>query len=65
MGITLLKAAEILELNVKEAGGKMHPDCKEAVTMGADALRRLDYHRKAGHLFAQQLLPSEIGGADK
>jgi hypothetical protein len=65
MGITLLKAAEILGLNVKEAGPKMPADCKEAVTLGAEALQRLDYHRKAGHIFAQQLLPSEIAGPEK
>lgn len=65
MGITLLKAAEILDLNAKKAGEKMPPDCLDAVILGKEALERLDYHRKAGHFFAQQLLPSEISGPQK
>lgn len=65
MGLTLLKAAEILDLNLKEANKNMPPDVKEALTLGREALLRIDYHRKAGHFFAQQLLPSEIGGSLK
>lgn len=61
MVMTLLKAAEILDLNVKEADKKMPPDVKEAISLGAQSLRRIDYHRKRGHFFAQQLLPTEIG----
>jgi len=63
MGLTLLKAAEILELNAKEAGPKMPPDVKESLFYGVDALRHMDYHRKAGHIFAQNLLPIEQRGS--
>jgi len=62
VGQTLLKAAEILDLNLKEAGAKMSPDVKEAVLKGNEALVRLDYGRRTGSLFAQKLLPSEMSG---
>lgn len=62
MHVTLLKAAELLDLIFKESSKDMDPDRKEAIAYGAQALRRIDYHRKAGHFFAQQLLPSEISG---
>jgi len=62
MGMTLLKAAEILELNIKEAGSKIPPDVKEAVIYGKEAIERIDYGRKSGSLWAQKLLPSEISG---
>lgn len=62
MELTLKKAAEILDLNAREAGGKMPPDTKKAVIYGKEALERIDYGRKSGSLFAQKLLPSEIKG---
>lgn len=64
MRLTLLKAAEILNFNVKEAGDKMPPDVKEAVIKGGEALMRLDQGRKSGIAWAQKLLPSEIKGTD-
>jgi len=59
---TLLKAAEILQLNVKEAGAKMPEDVRDALIYGKEALERIDYGRKNGSLWAQKLLPSEIQG---
>jgi hypothetical protein len=62
MEITLLKAAEILDFNVREAGSKMTPDVKDAVIKGKEALERLDGMRKKGMAAAIKLLPSEISG---
>lgn len=44
--ITLKKAIEILELNIKEAGSKMPPDCRDALQLGIEALYRCQEFRK-------------------
>lgn len=59
---TLLKSAEILDINVKEGGSKMPPDCKEAVIRGREALVRLHHLRILHVPLAEKLLPSEIRG---
>ena len=64
MGLTLLKAAEILDLNAKEAGPKMPPDVKESVILGKESLERLDQGRKAGMAWARRLLPCELKGVE-
>lgn len=45
MGICIVKAVEILTLNVREAGSKMPPDVKDSVELGVKALVHiLDEH---------------------
>lgn len=60
--ITLTKAAELIDLLVTQPEKPLDPDLKDALSLGAQALRHIDYHRKAGHFFAQKLLPTEISG---
>jgi len=38
--MTIQKAIEILELNLREAGASMPPDCKEAVQLSIEADKR-------------------------
>ncbi|MBA7716182.1 hypothetical protein ES703_125247 [subsurface metagenome] len=38
--MTIKKAIEILELNLREAGSGMPSDCKEAVQLSVEALKR-------------------------
>ena len=40
MKITLRKAIEILDLNIREANPKMPPDCEASVWCGIEALQR-------------------------
>jgi len=63
--ITLLKASQLLDLLVTQPEKPLDPDLKDAISMGAQGLRHIDYHRKAGHFFAQKLLPIEISGNTK
>lgn len=56
---TSKKAIEILELNLKEAGSGMPSDCKEAVQLGVEALKR---HRDRDYITfngMMALLPGE------
>ena len=62
--LTLLKAAEILELAAKQKqvnlSGPDLEDLLEALHFGSDALLFLDHHRKRNLPFAVHLLPIEI-----
>ncbi|GAH57130.1 unnamed protein product [marine sediment metagenome] len=49
----LEKSRQILNLNLKENGNKMPPDCRDAIQLGIEAEERLLDQRTA-------LLPSEI-----
>ncbi|GAI28145.1 unnamed protein product [marine sediment metagenome] len=42
----LAKAIEIGELNLKEAGPKMPPDCKDAIQLLINSARRIEQLRK-------------------
>lgn len=57
--ITLKKAIEILDLNLKEAGGKMPPDVKEALQLSREALKRLLSGRNPERRYVCYLLPGE------
>lgn len=37
--MTLPKAIEIMELNLKEAGSKMPPDCRDAVQLSINTMK--------------------------
>jgi hypothetical protein len=60
--ITLLKAAQLLDLLITQPEKPLDSDLKDAISLGAQALRHIDYHGLAGHPFAQKLLPTEISG---
>jgi len=60
--LTLLEAAELVDILVTQPEKPLDPDLKDAISLAAQALRRIDHHRKAGHFFAQKLLPTEISG---
>lgn len=53
------KAIEILELNIKEAGKQMPPDCKNAVKLGIEAGKRVILYRKGMYAGLGDLLPGE------
>lgn len=55
----LLKAKEIIDLNIKEGGRSIPPDVKTALTIGSEALGRLEYQRRMKHPGYSVLLPSE------
>ena len=57
--ITLKKSIEILELNIKEAGKRMPPDCKEALQLSIEAMKRLQDYRRQGLVNPRRLLPGE------
>lgn len=57
--MNLLKAVEILELNIKEAGKKMPPDTLTAVKLGAQAIKRLALARSYGDPHCEQPLVDE------
>jgi hypothetical protein len=60
MKMTLLKAAEILDATRQTDELADIDDYYCALEYGTQALRSLDYHRKAGHIFAQDRLSCEI-----
>lgn len=62
MSMTLSKAVEILDLNIKEAGVTINSDIKEALLYGKESIERVDEGRKRGFSWAQKLLPTEIKG---
>lgn len=53
------KAIEIINLNLKEAGTKMPPDCRNAITLGREALEDHLKARAAGWFPPGYTLPSE------
>lgn len=57
--ITIEKAIEILELNLKEAGKNMAPDVKDSLTLGIEAMKRIDRQRKLTIPINQPPLPGE------
>lgn len=55
----LPKAIEIVELNIKEAGPKMPPDCLAALKLCCGAAKRVNAIREWGDEPAGELLPGE------
>lgn len=43
--MTIPKAIEIIDLNLKEAGDKMPPDVKDALELGKEALNYISLNR--------------------
>jgi len=62
MGLTLPKAAQILDLNIKQAGQKMPPDVREAIIYGKQCIDRVQEGRQNEMQFCRKLLPFEISG---
>jgi len=59
MSIKILKALEIIDLNIKEAGKSMPPDVKEALTLAMEALDLICSIRNNASASAFEWLPSE------
>lgn len=57
--MTLPKAIEIMELNLKEAGSKMPPDCRDALQLHIEAAKRIQVGRSKGYDYFGHLLPGE------
>lgn len=55
----LTKAIEILDLNLKEAGSKMPPDCRDAVQLSIEALKHLQHERDLRIGFWTDPIPGE------
>ncbi|GAI61432.1 unnamed protein product [marine sediment metagenome] len=55
----LTKVIEILELNLKEAGRKMHPDTASALGIAVEAVKRLEIMRISLGTDADEILPGE------
>ena len=53
------QAIEILDLNVKEAGNKMPPDVKDALSLAIEALERVNIIRSIDPARPITPLPSE------
>jgi hypothetical protein len=63
MPISIVKATEILDLNVKEAGPKMPPDVKESLLLAIDAFSAIVAHRLSSTLPTILLLDHEAPSA--
>jgi len=59
MPITISKAVEIIDLNVKEAGSKMPRDTREALLLAINALKTIKYVRGGGEWSFMALFPDE------
>ena len=57
--MTISKAIEILELNLKEGGKRMPADCRDALLMAVGALKRTRCARLTGQPILQGYLPGE------
>lgn len=57
--MNLEKAIEILELNIREAGKHMPPDCKNALELGVQALKAVGNLRVADLYTIIPRLPGE------
>jgi len=57
--MTLEKAIEILELNLKEAGDKIPPDCRKALKLGIEAMKRVNNPLLYNLINPRVLLPGE------
>lgn len=55
----LAKTIEILELNTREAGNKMPIDCRVALQLGIEAIKRLQVGRNNPGTHWNDLLPGE------
>lgn len=55
----LTKAIEILDLNIKEQGGKMPPDCLTALKLAVSALEQLTHYREVDNTLSNHLLHGE------
>lgn len=57
--MTLKKAIEILELNLREAGKQMPPDCREAIRLNLESSKRVQLQRDLAGVITPALLPGE------
>ncbi len=57
--ITLEKAIEVLELNLNEAGKKMPPDVRDALSLSVEAMKRIRRQRSLTIPIPQPPLPGE------
>jgi len=57
--ITIEKAIEIIELNIKEAGKSMPPDVRDALNLSVEAMKRIDRQRHLTVPTPQPPLPGE------
>ena len=57
--MTISKAIEILELNLKETGKRMPGDCRDALLMAVEALKRTHRARQTGLPIPYAYLPGE------
>jgi len=55
----LTKSIEIIELNIREAGPKMPPDCLDALKLNLEAAKRIQAHRRSSLTDPHILLPGE------
>ncbi len=57
--ITIEKAIEVLELNLKEAGNKMPLDVRDALSLSMEAMKRIRRQRSLTIPINQPPLPGE------
>jgi hypothetical protein len=60
MPISLNKAVEILELNIKEAGTKMPRDTRDALSLALSSMHTVAYIRGGGQWSFDTLFPGEV-----
>lgn len=59
MPITFSKAIEILDLNLKDAGKHMPPDCQLAILLGLDSMAAFQQERDEHGYLRFGILPHE------
>lgn len=59
MPITMSKAYEILDLNMKEAHKQMPPDVRESLNLALNTMKTVQYMRKGGVWDLHALFPNE------
>jgi hypothetical protein len=59
MPITMSKAIEILDLNVREDRKKMPQDVRDALNLAINAMKTINYIRKGGNWAFTALFPDE------
>jgi len=59
MPITMKKAVEILELNVKEGSKKMPPDVRDALSLAISNMKTTQFIRSGGEWDLKAMFPGE------
>lgn len=65
MDITLNKAIEIIELNIREASRKMPPDVKDSLRLLVHSAKALKDARAGDFTYIDELLPGEAAEPTK